>query len=37
MRERKFETEKFIIQLDDTIPFQADDFVKIISKEDFEN
>jgi BMFP domain-containing protein YqiC len=36
MRERKFETEKFIIQLDDTIPFQADDFVKIVSKEDFE-
>jgi BMFP domain-containing protein YqiC len=36
MRERRFETEKFIIQLDDTIPFQADDFVKIVSKEDFE-
>ena len=36
MRERKIETEKFIIQLDDTIPFQADDFVKVVSKKDFE-
>lgn len=29
MRERKFETEKFIIQLDDVNPFQNDEFVKL--------
>lgn len=36
MRERRIETEKYIIQLDDTNPFQADDFVKVVNKKDFE-
>lgn len=36
MRQRKIEMERFMIPLNDNNPFQADDFVKIISKDDFE-
>jgi lipopolysaccharide export system protein LptC len=36
MRNRKFEYEKFIIRLEDNNPFQADEFVKIIRKNDFD-
>ena len=36
MRERKFQYEKYIIRLEDNNPFQADEFVKILRKEDFD-
>jgi hypothetical protein len=36
MRNRKIEYEKFIIRLEDNNPFKADEFVKIIRKEDFD-
>jgi len=36
MRNRKIEYQKFIIRLEDNNPFQADEFVKIIRKEDFD-
>jgi hypothetical protein len=36
MRHHKFEYEKFIIRLEDNNPFQADEFVKIIRKTDFD-
>jgi predicted nucleic acid-binding Zn-ribbon protein len=36
MRQRKIEMERFIIPLNDNNPFQVYDFVKIISKDDFE-
>ena len=36
MRNRKIEYEKFIIRLEDNNPFQADEFVKILRKEDFD-
>ena len=36
MRNRKIEYEKFIIRLEDNNPFQTDEFVKIIRKEDFD-
>jgi septal ring factor EnvC (AmiA/AmiB activator) len=35
MRERKIKYQKFIIRLEDNNPFQADEFVKIIRKNDF--
>src|ERR1039458_1221495 len=36
MRERKFQYEKYIIRLEDNNPFKADEFVKILRKEDFD-
>ncbi len=36
MRERKFQYEKYIIRLENNNPFQADEFVKILRKEDFD-
>lgn len=36
MRQRKIETEHLIIKLDDNNPFQADNFVKIVCKDDFD-
>jgi len=35
MRNRKIEYQKFIIRLEDNNPFQADEFAKIIRKNDF--
>lgn len=36
MRQRRVETEKYIIELDYNNPFKADDYVKIVRREDFE-
>jgi|GEM_PF-2827801 len=36
MRERRIEHDKYIIMLDDNIPFKGDDQVKIMHKTDFE-
>jgi hypothetical protein len=36
MRERKFQYERYIIRLGDNNSFQADEFVKIVCKEDFD-
>lgn len=36
MRERRMEYEKYIIPLSDNNPFEVDEFVKIVSKSDFE-
>jgi len=36
MRERKIEYQKFIIRLEDNNPFQADEFVKVMRKSDFD-
>ena len=37
MRERRMEYEKYIIPLSESNPFEVDEFVKIVSKSDFEN
>ena len=36
MRERRMEYEKYIIPLSDNNPFDVDEFVKIVSKNDFD-
>lgn len=36
MRERRMEYEKYIIPLSESNPFEVDEFVKIVSKTDFE-
>ncbi len=36
MRERRIEHDKYIIMLDENTPFGKDEYVKIISKTDFE-
>jgi len=36
MRERRMEYEKYIIPLSESNPFEVDEFVKIVSKNDFD-
>ena len=36
MRERRIEHDKYIIMLDDNSPFEGNESVKIILKDDFE-